>query len=200
MAVRVLPREPRRCALNLLDIVVAFVLAVGASGVARAGDYAVTAQTLALAPNAGGQQAYALRLGTDHWEARRLQQPLPLRRQPCRSPARVFDFRFPICDHTCFWQFFVQAGGGLSNAGPLAELTWGTMIPLLPVWLPVPRFNYVPALRLDITTHMIAIRQRIVTWSYPLWVGVSVPFCDRRPRRRPRAPAAYPTPVDFDGA
>jgi hypothetical protein len=161
--------------LRLLHLLVAIALAAGAASAARAGDYAVTAQTLALAPNAGGQQAYALRLGTDRWEAGAFSN-LYLSAGSLPLSGAVYDLRLPICDHTCFWQFFVQAGGGLSNAGPLAELTWGTMIPLLPIWLPVPRFNYVPALRLDITTHMIVIRQRIVTWSYPLWVGLSVPF------------------------
>ena len=34
----------------------------------------------------------------------------------------------------------------------------------------------VPALRLDITTQIIFIRYRGVSWSYPLWAGVSVPF------------------------
>jgi hypothetical protein len=55
-------------------------------------------------------------------------------------------------------------------------MSWGTVIPLLPLWLPTRAPPYYPALRVDFTTQMILIRWRAVTWSYPLWVGISVPF------------------------
>lgn len=137
--------------------------------------YTVTAQYLSLAPNAGGQLAYGLRLATNNWEAGLFSnQYITAGNLPYSGG--TYDWRFPICDDSCWWQFFVQGGGGLSNAGPLAEITWGTVLPLLPLWLPTSAPKFVPALRLDVTSQMIFIRYRAVTWSYPLWAGVSVAF------------------------
>jgi hypothetical protein len=144
---------------------------------ARAADtrYNLTAQGKALAPNAGGQDAYALRLGTNNWEvAGFVNQYITAGGVPLIGG--TFDFRLPVCDDSCFWQFFAQAGGGISTGGPLAEITWGTQIPLLPLWLPTRAPPYVPQLRIDFTSQFIFIRYRAVTWSYPLWAGISIPF------------------------
>jgi len=145
---------------------------------ARGGEgrrYTLTGQTMALAPNAGGQEAYALRLATNDWEGGVFSNRYLVAGGVPMTGA-TFDWRFPVCDDSCFWQFFAETGGGFSNAGPLAEITWGTVIPLLPIWLPTAAPRYVPALRLDISTQMVFIRYRTVTWSYPLWAGVSIPF------------------------
>lgn len=146
-----------------------------ASASAAENRYTLTAQYESLAPNAGGQIAYGLRLANNNWEGGIFSNQyltaggLPL-------SGAVFDRRFAICDDSCWWQFFVQVGGGFSNAGPLAEVTWATIIPLLPIWLPTSAPKYYPALRIDITSHIIFSRYRGIAWSYPLWVGVSIPF------------------------
>lgn len=137
--------------------------------------YTVSSQVGAFAPNAGGQEAYTLRLGKGTWEAGVFSNQYVLAGDYPLSGA-FYDRRFPVCGSECFWQFFVQFGAGLSNGGPLAQITWGSMIPLLPIWLPRSAPSYVPALRLDITTQLIFVRYRAVTWSYPLWVGLSIPF------------------------
>jgi hypothetical protein len=138
--------------------------------------YTISAQALSLAPNAGGQQAYSLALATNSWEAGAFSnQYITAGNKPLTGA--TFNVRFPICDDACWWQFFVQAGGGISNGGPLTEITWGTVIPLLPIWLPTQAPRFVPALRLDITSQQIYILPlRAVTWSYPLWAGVAVAF------------------------
>lgn len=116
---------------------------------------------LALAPNAGGQAAYSVRRATDDNEIGVFANTyLMAGNYPLLGA--VYDWRFPICGQECFWQFFAQAGVGLSTAGPLVELTWST----IPFWI----------LRVDITTHIIAVPWRAVTWSYPLWVGLSLPL------------------------
>ncbi len=138
----------------------------GASPAAAAGRYTVSAQGVALAPNAGGQEAYSLRLATNSWEVGAFSnQYIVTGKYPLTGA--FYDRRFPICDDTCWWQFFVQTGGGLSTGGPFAQITWGTIVPSI---------RFVPALRLDISTQMIFIRYRGVTWSYPLWAGISVSF------------------------
>lgn len=158
--------------MNLL-IVVAFLLAKSAS--AAETRYQVAVQGEALAPNAGGQTAYSLRLATNNWEAGAFSNQYIIAGDYPLTGA-TYAWRFPICDDSCFWQFFAQTGAGLSTGGPLAEITWGAVIPLLPLWLPSAAPRYVPAIRLDITTQLIFIRWRAITWSYPLWIGVSVPF------------------------
>ncbi len=164
---------------NLKLLLLALTLSgwISLAAESRAADrkYTVSAQALALAPNAGGQEAYTLRLATNEWEGGVFSNQYILAGDKPLTGA-FYDLRFPICDDSCFWQFFVQTGAGLSNGGPLAQITWGTVIPLLPIWLPFSAPRYVPSLRLDITTQMIFIRYRAVTWSYPLWAGISVAF------------------------
>ena len=108
--------------------------------------YTVTGQYMALAPNAGGQQAYALRLGTNDWEGGAFSNQYILAGDKPFTGV-FYDFRFPICDDSCWWQFFAQTGGGFSNGGPFAQITWGTIIPALPLWLPHAAPRYLPALR-----------------------------------------------------
>jgi len=153
------------------------LLALMIAGQARAADdrTTVTTQFLALAPNAGGQDAYSLRVARDSWEAGVFSNQYLLAGDKPLTGA-VLDWRFPICDTDCFWQFFVQGGGGMSNGGPVAEITWGSIIPIAPLWLPTSAPKYLPAIRLDITTQFVFVRYRAVTWSYPLWAGVSISF------------------------
>lgn len=160
-----------------IAITLAISAAFLAAAPARAVDtrYNLTVQGKALAPNAGGQDAYALRLATNNWEIGGFSnQYITAGGRPLMGG--TFDYRFPICDDSCFWQFFAEAGVGASTGGPMADVTWGTNIPLLPVWLPTSSPKYVPQLRLDFTTQFIFIRWRAVTWSYPLWAGITIPF------------------------
>ena len=159
-------------------LLMSLALAVFASRTSQAATddrYTVTSQVGAFAPNAGGQEAYTLRLGRDRWEAGVFSNQYVMAGAYPLSGA-FYDWRFPVCGVECFWQFFVQLGGGVSNGGPLAQVTWGTMIPALPLWLPRSAPRYIPQIRIDITTQMIFLRHRAVTWSYPLWLGLSVPF------------------------
>lgn len=158
--------------MKVLAIVLAFA---ATSSFAADKRYHLTAQGMALAPNAGGQEAYTLRLATNDWEAGVFRNEY-ITAGDYPLMGGTFEWRFPICDDACFWQFFVQAGGGGSTGGPVAHITWGTQIPLLPIWLPTRAPPYVPALRIDFTTQMIFIKWRGVAWSYPIWAGITVPF------------------------
>ena len=145
------------------------------SSVLGATSYTVSSQVGALAPNAGGQQAYSLRLASSDWELGAFSNQYLLAGSAPLSGLTA-DWRFAVCDSSCFWQVHLHLGGGFSNGGPIAQITWSAMIPMLPIWLPIETIKYLPLWRLDVTTQMIAIRYRAVTWSYPLWIGVAVPF------------------------
>jgi hypothetical protein len=137
--------------------------------------YQIALQSTALAPNAGGQEIYSLKLSRADWEAS-LFSNQSISAGNMAYSGGVLLKRFSVCDDSCFWQFFVQLGAGGSNGGPITEMTWGTIIPLLPIWLPLSAPKFVPALRIDITTQIVYIRWRAVTWTYPFWVGISVPI------------------------
>lgn len=155
-----------------------FLLVIGllsASAHAASDRYHLAILGRSLAPNAGGQEAYSLKLATNDWEISGfLNNYLLVGSMPMIGAS--YAWRFPICDDKCFWQFSFQAGGGFANAGPILEMTWNTVIPLLPIWLPTRAPPYYPALRVDFTTQIILIQWRGVTWSYPLWLGISLPF------------------------
>lgn len=137
--------------------------------------YVLSGQFQSFAPNAGGQQAYGLKLLTGNYEFGAFQNSyLMVGNKPLLGGN--IDFRFPFCSKNCFWEVFAQVGAGASTAGPLLESTWGAVIPLLPLWLKGPAPRYIPALRLDLTTQLIFIQWRGITWSYPLWAGLSIPF------------------------
>jgi len=114
-----------------------------------------------LAPNAGGQQAYALRRGTDKIEMSLFaNRSLYAGNFPLMGA--TYDWRFAICGRSCFWQFYAQAGVGLSTAGPMVEILWSSIL----LW----------TVRIDMATHLIVIPNRVITWSYPLWVGFAIPL------------------------
>lgn len=136
--------------------------------------YTVSASTGALAPNAGGQEVYFLRLHHDGKEAHGfLNKTLSVGSTPLFGAG--YDLRFDACED-CFWKAFVQVGGGLSNAGVYAEFNWGAAIPLLPIWLPMDPPRYVPQLRIDFSTHLIFGSIRPSVWSYPLCIGFALPI------------------------
>jgi hypothetical protein len=148
------------CRVTLLAILIV-ASTIGSQASARSERTTWSVMGMALAPNAGGQAAYSLRRATDQNEMGVFANTyLQAGNYPLLGA--VYDWRFPLCGQECFWQFFAQAGVGLSTGGPLVELTWGT----IPFWI----------LRVDVTTHIIAVPYRAVTWSYPLWVGLSLPL------------------------
>jgi hypothetical protein len=131
--------------------------------------------TLALAPNAGGQRAYRLEWFHDH-QAWSIFDNRSLLVGSNSLKGLGYDYRLSICDSDCFWQFFTQVGGGISNGGVYGEISWGMIIPLLPIWLPVAAPKYIPGLRIDIASQFYPSRHRIITWSYPLWAGITLSF------------------------
>jgi len=148
---------------------------IAGAALANEKKWTATTQVGALAPNAGGQEAYAVRLHKDEREYSLFANTYLMAGSYPLTGA-IYSWRFPVCDEKCWWQFFVQLGAGGSTAGPLAEVVWGSLIPIAPLWLPRSSPKYLPAIRLDITTQMIVVPQRIVLWSYPLWLGISLPF------------------------
>ena len=137
--------------------------------------YQITGQIGALAPNAGGQQSFSLKLSRSNWEVSLFSNQYLLAGAYPLTGA-TYNWRFPICSTDCWWQLFLQTGAGLSNGGPIGEITWGSIIPALPIWLPFGTPRYIPAFRVDITTQLIFVQWRAVSWSYPFWFGVSFPF------------------------
>jgi hypothetical protein len=144
-----------------LRLFVIAVLATAPVSLRAAEDITYSLQVAALAPNAGGQQVYALRRATDKNEWFLFSNSyLETGKYPLTGVG--YNWRFPICDQECFWQFYVEVGGGISTAGPMAEIIWG--------------MNLLWVTRLDIGTHFYVTQNRIITWSYPLWAGISVPL------------------------
>jgi len=142
---------------------------------ARKKFHEISVHGLSLAPNAGGQEAYRIEgYETPHaWHAF-YNRALIVGKLPLMGAG--YNYRMSVCDESCFWRFFAQVGGGLSNGGPYGEISWGTIIPLVPLWLPVSAPRFIPSLRLDITSQFYLAKNRIITWSYPIWAGVALAF------------------------
>ena len=123
----------------------------------------ITIQYLSLAPNAGGQNSYALRLGLDQ-DKRELgffaNQYLNAGGLPLIGV--IYSIRFPLCQHSCLVRSVFQLGGGFSSAGPMVEFLWST----IPLWF----------FRIDIATHVYATTTLPILWNYPLWLGLTLPF------------------------
>lgn len=118
-------------------------------------------QWLAFAPNAGGQAAYAARIGNDAYEWSLFSNSY-LQTGPLPLSGILLSKRYTLCGQECFWQVYAQIGAGLSTAGPAVEFLWGT----IPLWV----------FRIDFATHMYITQKRAITWSYPLWVGLTYAF------------------------
>ena len=126
--------------------------------------FSVTSYSLLLkshTSNAGGQDAYSLRRSSDETEWNLFINTYLLAGNEPLVGA-TYNKRYAICGHSCFWQFYVQAGIGGSTAGPVVELLWGTVF----LWV----------VRIDIATQIYITRERAVFWSYPAWVGLSMPL------------------------
>lgn len=150
------------------------LIANGSSLYAKDDSYTLYGASGALAPNAGGQDTYSLRLYHDEREYHAfMNRTLMAGGMPLYGAG--YDFTFNACEE-CFWRFFVQTGVGISTAGPYLELDWGFAVPILPLWLPIAPPRFVPQFRIDFATHVIQTTSRAITWSYPLWIGIGIPF------------------------
>lgn len=127
-------------------------------------------QAMALAPNAGGQMAYALRRGTNEREMSVFANTY-LYAGDYPLVGAIYSWRFPIVNDDWFWQAFVELGAGITTAGPVAEILWGTIM----LW----------TVRVDIATHLMFVPSNsdrsgrpanMILWSYPIWVGLAVPL------------------------
>ncbi len=113
----------------------------------------------ALAPNAGGQRAYALRRATDDREWSVFANEY-LRAGDYPLFGGMYSFRYPICGQECLVQVYAQTGIGVTSVGPGAELLWG--------------MNLFWTVRLDVASQFYITKDRVVVWSYPLWIGLSI--------------------------
>lgn len=137
--------------------------------------YILSTQAMALAPNAGGQRSYGLRVARNAIEYGGFANAyLTVDGRPIMGATA--NYRFSFCKKNCWWELFAQIGGGGSTAGPLLEATWGLMAPVFPIWWPGFPPKYMPMLRVDITSQMFFVQWRGITWSYPLWAGISMPI------------------------
>ncbi len=124
--------------------------------------YTVSAQGLALAPNAGGQRAWSLRLAENDQVEYSLFVNEYLVTGSVPLTGVSYGWRYSLCGRICPLRMFAQLGAGVSTAGPVVEVIWS----VTPLWL----------LRVDIATHFYFLTDRAILWSYPFWLGVSVPI------------------------
>jgi hypothetical protein len=166
----------RRKRLVAAAATLAFGMALGGGNAGAANEKTkVSVQYGAFAPNAGGQVVYGLRGYRKGREIAVFQnQYLTAGDHPLMGA--LYAYRFPICDDACLVHIHVQAGAGVSTAGPLVEFLWGMEIPVLPIALTGGTIPWIPMLRIDFANHWIVTRNRVITWSYPLWVGATLPF------------------------
>lgn len=122
-------------------------------------DAVYSLQAMALAPNAGGQQAFALRRATDKAEWSLFANDyLRTGNQPLMGG--LYSLRFPALGQSRGFQMVFEVGAGLSSVGPMVEVLWGTTL----LW----------SVRLDVASHFYVAKDRAILWSYPLWIGLSV--------------------------
>ncbi len=113
------------------------------------------------APNAGGQNIYSVRRADDDHEISLFRNEYLITANRPLMGAN-YSLRLPICDSSCFVQAYTQLGAGLSTAGPFLDISWS----VIGLWLA----------RVDFTTQLYITQTRIMTWSVPLWIGVSLPL------------------------
>lgn len=112
--------------------------------------------------NAGGQEAWSLRLSMNDRIEYSIFANKYLTAENYPLLGAIYSLRLPILSRKYPIRSFTQLGAGLTNIGPVVELLWS----FTPLWI----------FRIDFSTHFYFTRSRMITWSYPLWVGISVPF------------------------
>ncbi len=162
--------------VNTFQIIVFLMAFIPLKALAQnSSQHTLSLQALSLAPNAGGQEAYALRYAGQHWEAGIFQNNYLLAgNEPFTGG--TFAWRLPMCGQNCWWQLYTNLGVGFATTGPIAEITWSSLLPALPIWLPTSAPRFLPLLRIDLTTQFLFFQQRHITWSYPLWAGLAFSF------------------------
>ena len=119
--------------------------------------------TRPIAPNAGGQTAYIIRrhdLKLEHEGSIFVNEYLRVGEGPLYGAH--YSQVFSLCSMRCWLQNFVTSGLGLSNAGPYVSLEWS--------------FTFFWTARVDFSTHLLATNRRLISWSYPLWLGLRIPI------------------------
>ncbi|MCB9228762.1 MAG: fibronectin type III domain-containing protein [Deltaproteobacteria bacterium] len=125
-------------------------------------DNSLSLQYKAWTSNAGGQDAYSLRWSVDDSYEWTLFSNHLLTSGSYPLTGLLWDVRFPICGHSCVIGVWAQAGAGLSTAGPVVEFLWS--------------FRFFWLLRVDMATHLYFSQLKPIVWSYPFWIGISLPF------------------------
>lgn len=128
----------------------------------QAGDYnTISLQYISFAPNAGGQFAYAIRWAHNDSREYSLFSNQFLNTGKYPLSGAIYSIRFPLCPR-CVVSTSGEIGAGLTNAGPMIELDWNLTV----LWVA----------RIDFATHLYFPTVRAIAWSYPLWLGITVPF------------------------
>ncbi|MFK7826528.1 MAG: hypothetical protein AB8G05_20465 [Oligoflexales bacterium] len=143
-------------------LLINFLLIINSNLLQAKEDYTLSLQYRSMTSNAGGQQAYALRLSHNDQGEILLFSNLFLLTGRWPLTGVAYDWRFVICSRDCFVRSFFQMGAGATTAGPLIELLWS----ITPLWL----------FRIDVVTHFYFSQLKPIFWNYPLWIGFSVPF------------------------
>ena len=148
--------------VSRLFVVFIFSTLVGNRFLLADGPYTISAQGIAFTADAGGQSAYSLRFSDSNiWEySLFLNEYIVVGAFPLVGA--VASKRWSLCGSYCPLNLYAQLGVGLSNIGPMVELIWGS------TWLWIAR--------IDVASHMYVSRERVITWSLPLWLGLSIPF------------------------
>ncbi len=115
----------------------------------------------AYAPNAGGQQTIAFKATFPNYEATLFQNNALLAGDSPIVGAYV-ERRFSTCLFGCLFKSHLGLGAGASSGGGFFTITGS--------------FTTAWVARVDISTHLFPSENRIIQWSYPLWLGFSIPL------------------------
>lgn len=136
-------------------------LSLGQTLQAQPRRYSLLAATLA--PNVGGQSAFSLLTRAPDWELEGFYNSY-LSVGGLGLGGVIMSVRERAClTQSCaLVETSVSLGGGLATSGPIVQLRWSLV--------------FLSTIRLDVATQAFFSRTRMVLWSYPVWVGVSMPF------------------------
>lgn len=114
----------------------------------------------ATAPNAGGQSAFAIRKMFETVELSVFRSSY-LSTSSGSLIGAIGSYRLFHYNPSSYFGAYTQLGGGMTSAGPVTEIVWGMKLLVM---------------RLDFATHMYWTKSRVITWSYPLWIGFTFPI------------------------
>lgn len=161
--------SPSQHLINLLFILLLIYSAYGKAEIltshfrnSSSKGYTLSFQTIAFTSNAGGQPTYSLRLAKEDQEEFTLFSNQYLITGDIPLTGIIYSKRLVWCPRNCPIGSFLQIGGGISSAGGVIEILWS----LTPLWI----------FRIDFASHFYILLDRAVLWSYPLWLGLSIPL------------------------